>query len=229
MRWRDDDLESLEDAAPRVKQSLWEHETLALFNHDLRNAVGSIVSALHILHLQGHVNPLAEQAARTIERQTDQLAALADQLSGLVGGARDARPAERKRLPAPDRAAEIVPRRILVVDDNRDVADSTGTLLLLWGHQARVAYDGESAIAIAREYRPEICLVDLGMPGVSGYEVARRLRQEPGLSGTRLVALTGFDQEQGPRQSQDAGFDAFILKPVEISALQGILARRAAG
>jgi two-component system CheB/CheR fusion protein len=97
--------------------------------------------------------------------------------------------------------------------------------LLLWGHQARVAYDGESAVALARDYVPDVCLVDLGMPGMNGYELAGRLRREPGLGRTQLVALTGFDQDVDRKLSRDAGFDAFLLKPVEIDALQEILAR----
>jgi CheY-like chemotaxis protein len=225
----EEDFEDFERAEVAA-ESAWEEESLALLNHDLRNALGSIHSALHILRLQGYVNPLAEQAGRTIERQADQLARLADQLSALAGVKKpEARNGERKRETACERAAEIVPRRILVVDDNRDAADSTGTLLLLWGHHARVAYDGESALALARQYQPEICLVDLRMPGMTGYQLAERLRQEPGLVDTRLVALTGFDQDVDRKLSREAGFDAFLLKPVEIDALQDLLARDVRG
>jgi CheY-like chemotaxis protein len=226
MAWDPEELEALDQTRSQLATP-WQEESLALLNHDLRNALGSVVSALHILKLQGYTSPLAEQAARTIERQADQLALLADQLSGLAGvNKSSARPA-RPQLSAPERAAELISRRILVVDDNRDAADSTGTLLLLWGHQARVAYDGDSALTIAREYRPEVCLVDLAMPGMNGYQVAQQLRREPALAGTRLIALTGFDQDFDRKRSGHGDFDAVLLKPVEITALQDVLARTA--
>jgi CheY-like chemotaxis protein len=228
MRWSDENEAGDRPEAPPTRTAR-EQEELALLNHDLRNALGSIVSALHILRLQGYVNSLAEQAGRTIERQAGQLALLADHLSSLAGVPRPAPANGHNRLPAPDRAAEMPPRRILVVDDNHDAADSTGMLLLLWGHQARVAYEGEGALAVAREYRPDLCLVDLVMPGMDGYEVARRLRREPGLEGTRVIALTGFDREPDRKRSREAGFDDVLLKPVEIGALQDLLARTTAG
>jgi signal transduction histidine kinase/ActR/RegA family two-component response regulator len=116
-------------------------------------------------------------------------------------------------------------RRILVVDDNHDAADSLSMVLELAGHAVRVAYDGTSALAAARAFLPEVVLLDIGLPDLSGYEVARRLRQEPGLEKVLLVAMTGYGQEEDRRRSQEAGFHAHCVKPVDLKTLQGVLAR----
>ncbi len=214
-----------DEAEGRPIKAWWEEESLALLNHDLRNSLASIVSALHILRHEGYISPLAEQAGKTLERQAEYLGHLADQLSEVAGVARPQGPGQSRRPTANDRIEETRPRRILVVDDNRDAADSTGMLLLLWGHQVRVAYDGATAISVAREYQPDVCLLDLGMPGMNGYQVAEQLRHDNALRSTVLVAMTGFDQESDRELSRSAGFDSYLVKPVEITALQDVLAR----
>jgi CheY-like chemotaxis protein len=212
-------LDSLDHAEARM---WWEEESLALLNHDLRNALGSIASALQVLSHEGYLSPLAEQAGKTIERQVEQLTHLADQLSGLAGVPNKRDDARRPTLT--DELDQMPTRKILVVDDNKDAADSAGMLLALWGHQVKVAYDGPSAIAVARDYQPELCLIDLGMPGMDGFAVAGALRQESALRDARLVAMTGFDREVERKSSRDAGFDNFLVKPVEVTALRAILA-----
>jgi PAS domain S-box-containing protein len=115
-------------------------------------------------------------------------------------------------------------RRVLVVDDNRDAADSLVILLRLAGQDVRVAYDGRSALAEASHFRPEVIFLDLGMPGMNGYEVARLLREEPELKGVFLVALTGWGHEDDRRRSLQAGFDHHLVKPVEGKTLDDLLA-----
>jgi CheY-like chemotaxis protein len=115
-------------------------------------------------------------------------------------------------------------RRLLVVDDNRDAADSLALLLRLQGHQVRVAHDGPSALEAAQGERPEVIFLDLGMPGMDGYEVARRIQQTPGLEGVRLVALTGWGQQEDRRRTAGAGFVRHLVKPVEPTALEAVLA-----
>jgi CheY-like chemotaxis protein len=117
--------------------------------------------------------------------------------------------------------------RVLVVDDNRDAADSLAVLLRLWGHEARTAHDGVSAVKAAGSYRPQAALLDIGLPGLDGYEVARRLRGDPALEGLLLVAVTGYGQEIDRRQSREAGFDCHLVKPVDLAKLQELLARPA--
>ena len=115
-------------------------------------------------------------------------------------------------------------RRVLVVDDDRDGADSLAMLLRVGGHQVAVAYDGPGAVAAAREFLPDVVLLDLGLPGMSGYEVAARLRQEPALARTLLAAVTGYGQEEDRRRARSAGFAAHLVKPAAPEALHALLA-----
>jgi PAS domain S-box-containing protein len=115
--------------------------------------------------------------------------------------------------------------RVLVVDDNTDAADSIAILLGAAGHDVRVAYSANSALQTAVEYQPEIVLLDLGLPGMDGYEVARRLRQRAELRDTKLVALTGYGQDADRQRSQEAGFDYHLVKPVDSGTLQELLER----
>jgi signal transduction histidine kinase len=121
-------------------------------------------------------------------------------------------------------APAVQPRRILVVDDNRDSAHSLATLLRLFGNEVQAAHDGASALAAAERFRPEVAILDIGLPGMDGYELARRLRQLPGLGSLRLAALTGYGSEEDRRRSRDAGFDDHLVKPVEMESLQAFLA-----
>ena len=113
--------------------------------------------------------------------------------------------------------------RVLVVDDNADAAASLGELLGLWGHDVRTAFDGPKALATAREWRPEVILLDIGLPGMDGYEVARHLREEPATADAFVVALTGYGAEDDQRRALAAGFNQHLTKPVEIAQLQMLL------
>jgi PAS domain S-box-containing protein len=115
-------------------------------------------------------------------------------------------------------------RRVLVVDDNRDAADSLGMLLEFLGAEVAVAHDGRSALEKMTTFRPEVVLLDLGMPEMSGLEVARRMRENPALAGITLVALTGWGQREDRRRTTEAGFDYHLVKPADLTALQTILA-----
>jgi two-component system CheB/CheR fusion protein len=114
--------------------------------------------------------------------------------------------------------------RVLVVDDNVDAAQSLAMLLRLSGQDVRVEHNGPAALQAADEYRPMLVLLDIGLPGMSGYEVAALLRQRPNLDGMTLVAVTGYGQEDDRRRSREVGFDHHLVKPVEPEALQAILA-----
>src|SRR5207249_1563474 len=121
------------------------------------------------------------------------------------------------------RSVPSPPRRILVVDDTVDAAESLAKLLELTGHDVRTARDGPAALEAARIYRPEVVLLDIGLPGMDGYEVARRLRKQPATEHVRLVALTGYGQAEDRRRSREAGFDHHLVKPVDPAALEGLL------
>ncbi len=113
--------------------------------------------------------------------------------------------------------------RLMVVDDNRDAADNLAMLLRLHGHEVQVAYDGPAGLQLAADSRPELVFLDIGMPGMDGYEVARRLRQIPGLEKVALAALTGWGQQEDRRRTADAGFDHHLVKPPEPTALERLL------
>jgi PAS domain S-box-containing protein len=130
--------------------------------------------------------------------------------------------------PAPPPAVEA-PRsscRVLVVDDNKDAAQSLVMMLRLVGHEAALALDGASALRAAEAAPPDVVLCDIGMPGMNGYEVARRLRQQGGTGGPLLVAVTGFGSAEDRRRTAEAGFDAHLVKPVEPEELLRLLRRR---
>jgi PAS domain S-box-containing protein len=114
-------------------------------------------------------------------------------------------------------------RRILVVDDNVDAAISVVKLLKLWGHDVQTAFSGPEALEMARKFRPQIVLLDIGMPGMSGYEVAKQLRAEPEFQGLVITALTGYGQAEDRRRSQEAGFNHHLTKPPDPFALAALL------
>ena len=115
-------------------------------------------------------------------------------------------------------------RRVLVADDNRDAADSLAMLLGYMGHDVRAAYDGEAALAAAAAFRPELVLMDLGMPKMDGYEAARRIRAEPWGGARFLVALTGWGADDDRERTRAAGFDRHLVKPVDPAALTTLIA-----
>jgi PAS domain S-box-containing protein len=114
--------------------------------------------------------------------------------------------------------------RLLVVDDNQDAADSLAVLLSLQGHEVRVAHSGPAALEVTTGYTPDVVFLDIGMPGMDGYEVARRMRQQPGLENVVLAALTGWGQKEDRRRTAEAGFDHHLVKPPEPKAVEGVLA-----
>lgn len=113
--------------------------------------------------------------------------------------------------------------RILIVDDNPDVVAMMSDLFALFGHDPRAAFDGPSALAAANDHAPDLVLLDLGLPGMDGCEVARRLRETPAGRAARIVALSGFDHHEARERTADAGFDAHLTKPAGAAALRALL------
>lgn len=114
--------------------------------------------------------------------------------------------------------------RLLVVDDNRDAAMTLAMLLRLYGHRVETAYDGQAALGLIPSFRPDVVFLDIGMPSLDGYELARRIRRDLGLAHLTLVALSGWGQAEDRRRSKEAGFDHHFVKPMEPAALAVILA-----
>jgi signal transduction histidine kinase len=123
----------------------------------------------------------------------------------------------------PPPARVVVSRRMLVVDDNEDSAESMAVLLRIEGHLVQTAHDGEAALALAERFRPDIVLLDLGMPNLNGYEVCSRIRQAAWGREMLVIAQTGWGQEQDRRRTKDAGFDGHLTKPIDPAALAGML------
>jgi CheY-like chemotaxis protein len=129
-------------------------------------------------------------------------------------------------------AAETTPRspqaggrRVLIVDDNRDAVDSLAELLRMFEYDVQTAYDGRTAVDAASRFRPDIAVLDIGMPQVDGYATARALRGQPGGGDVLLVAMTGWGQAEDKRRAMEAGFDAHLVKPVSFDALLEVFAR----
>jgi len=114
-------------------------------------------------------------------------------------------------------------RRLLVVDDNRDAAESMSMLLQMWGHDVVFAYDGPSALETAEQWQPEAVFLDIGLPGMDGYQVAERLRALPHAKGAILIAITGYGQDDDRLRSQRAGIDHHLVKPVAPDALRNLI------
>jgi CheY-like chemotaxis protein len=114
--------------------------------------------------------------------------------------------------------------RVLVVEDNRDAADSLRLLLALYGHEVAVAHSGHDGVRAAERCRPDVVLCDIGLPGLDGYAVARRLRGNPATVQARLIAVTAYGQDEDRRRSHEAGFERHLVKPVDPDDLRRALA-----
>jgi CheY-like chemotaxis protein len=113
--------------------------------------------------------------------------------------------------------------RVLVVDDHQDAAMSLAMLIELMGHEVQTASDGVEALEVAEAFRPDVILLDIGMPRMNGYEASRRIRMTEWGSSVRLIALTGWGQDEDRRMAEEAGFDQHLIKPVEADALREAL------
>ena len=141
---------------------------------------------------------------------------------------RPARKAADQPTPSETPAVTSSAQRILVVDDNLDAAAMLSALLRLYGHQVFTAHDGLDAVRMAHEHHPDAILLDIGLPGLNGYQVASQLRDEPEFAETLLIAVTGFGQSQDQERSRQAGFDLHLVKPVQPQVIREVLAKRSA-
>ena len=136
------------------------------------------------------------------------------------------RPSMRRKTPRRrkmGRSAEPVGLRVLVVDDDVAVAESTAMLLRLEGHEIRCANSGEAALRLCREFQPEAVLLDIGLPGQDGYEIAREIRSLPGGAELKLIAVSGYGHEAAVARGREAGFDRYLVKPVDPEKLSALL------
>jgi len=115
------------------------------------------------------------------------------------------------------------PRRIVIADDNQDSAETFAMLLSFSGHEVRIAHDGTAALDAVREFRPDVAFLDIGMPGLTGYEVAQAVRAEPWGREIKLIALTGWGQPDDKLRSRSAGFDRHLVKPIDPAEVDRLL------
>lgn len=199
------------------------------------------------MEAQAHIFEMFSQVDRSIERAQSGLGiglTLVRRLTELHGGTVDVASAgpgkgsefivripllreihQRAVEPAPRPVGHGPKRRILVVDDNRDAAESLGMMLQLMGNEVRTVTDGLTAVETAQQYRPEMILLDIGLPKLNGYEVCRRIREQVWSTNSVIVALTGWGQDEDRRRSFEAGFDHHLVKPVNVTDLTKLLAQ----
>ncbi|BFG72123.1 hypothetical protein PTKU46_01560 [Paraburkholderia terrae] len=149
----------------------------------------------------------------------------AKSVAAMIGDDASTNPAPVAANPVGDaHSAPDAKRRVMVVDDSVDGAESMSILLEMLGHDVRVMYDGAAAISTAGEFKPEVVLLDIGLPGIDGYQVARALRAEPATAGALLIALTGYGQESDRQRTRDAGFDHHLVKPASLDDIERVIA-----
>jgi PAS domain S-box-containing protein len=210
IRVRDDGIGIAQEHLP----GLW--EMFAQVDTSLERSRGGLGIGLTL------VKTLVEMHGGTVQAQSDGLARGSEFTIRLPILSNTALPASSTGVSEPP--LPTMRRRVLIVDDSEDGAESLAMLLQLGGHETHVAHDGVEAIEAAEKLRPDVMLLDIGLPRLNGYEVCHRLRKEPWAKDLMLVALTGWGQEEDRHRSKEAGFDAHLVKPVDHDALLRLLA-----
>lgn len=195
---------------------------LAAFAHDLRSPLSSIRTGIEVLKLSLGNPQQAGKIIEMLERQTQEITRL---LEGLV--TTDSLTAEGHE-PAQVIKNPTTPRQVLVVDDSRSAADILTVFFNMEGMAVRTAYLGEDALQLVREMLPDVVFLDLGLPDLSGYEVAAKIRACPGGEHCFIVALTGRDEEDDRKKIAAAGFDFHVVKPPEPDLLRDVLRKSTA-
>jgi PAS domain S-box-containing protein len=193
-------------------------DMFAQVDHTQRRSQGGLGIGLSLVHR------LVAMHGGSVEARSDGVGHGSEFIIRLPAAAYDSYGTDHEHAGSGPKSAVLARRRILVVDDNQDAGDSLGMLLKFLGADVHVVYDGQSALEKLRLCRPSVVLLDLGMPGLDGFEVARQVRQDPELRDLMLIALTGWGQEEDRRHSLEAGFDHHLVKPVDLGALQALLA-----
>ncbi|HXR90252.1 MAG TPA: response regulator [Steroidobacteraceae bacterium] len=174
------------------------------------------------------VRRLLELHGGRIEARSAGLSHGSEFIARLPLAANPGRP-ESAQHPAALSAQPVPRRRVLIVDDNADAAQTLALLVRNWGHEVAVARDGQEALDKAGTLEPDVALVDIGLPGMLGYEVAQRLRAQPLYRNLLLAAVTGYGRAEDRAAAHRAGFDAYLVKPVDLGELEGLLGRASAG
>jgi signal transduction histidine kinase/DNA-binding response OmpR family regulator len=204
---------------PEMLPKIWEMFTQATSRSDqARSGLGIGLSLVkQLVHLHAGSIAAASEGLGTGSEFTVRLP-LTTAAENENARAEPARAARTEKM-----EASRVARRILVVDDNVDAAESLAVLLGIWGHEVQVAHDGVAALELAPKFDPELVFLDIGLPEMNGYDVARHLRQDTGLTKAKYIALSGYGTEHDQRRSREAGFDLHLVKPVDPRSLSGVI------
>lgn len=206
-------------------------EFLTILAHELRNPLATILSSVELLRLQEVYAPGTALLLQTVEERVHAITSILDNLLDLPSLSRDAIFNSPLSAPAPIPAIRPLTqggrvshyskhaRTILVVDDNEMAAEALGRLLELRGHEVTTAYSGKEAVSKAKQFRPQIIILDIGLPDINGYEVVQLLKTEENYSPT-LIALTGYGQPQDKERAHTAGFHLHLTKPVAFKEVE---------
>lgn len=191
----------------RLQPERHKGEFMAKVARDLRDSLAPVVAALPMLRRKAPDEPAVEKAVEILERQVRRQTQL---LNDLLDASRNVHP--KMNAPAPSYG-------ILIIEDDPASRDALRLLLQIEGHRVEIAEEGARGLAMAEALRPDVALIDIGLPGVSGYEVARRLRATERGNRLRLIALTDYSDSDNRHRALDAGFDRYLVKPVETTQL----------
>lgn len=183
------------------------------FMHDLRNCLASIRAGASMLHRAADQPAIIEKVADGLHQQVQEMLDLVDKFIGRTPEVTAHAPGEAGKESL----------RILIADDNADAANTLATYLRLSGHQPVVTFDGGEALQLAAAERPDVMLLDIGMPTLNGYDVARAIRAQRWGVGIRLIAVSGWFSPEDVDRASDAGFDAHLSKPIDLEALPRML------
>ena len=186
------------------------------FVHDLRNCLASMRAGANLLRRAANQPAIVDKIA---DNMHDQVQEMLDLVDGFIGRP----PRTEQSAPAETHAGSSKPLRILIADDNADAANPLATYLRLSGHSPVVAYDGGEALQLAADEPPDVMLVDLTMPTLNGYDVARNIRAQSWGAAVRLIAVSGWLSQEDVDRASHAGFDAHVSTPIDMDALPGML------
>jgi CheY-like chemotaxis protein len=185
------------------------------FVHDLRNCLASMRAGASMLRRSATQPAIVEKVADGMFEQVQEMLDLVDEYIG--------RPKVGPEIASEAPRASTVSLKILIADDNADAANTLATYLRLSGHRPFVAFDGSEALRLAADEMPDVMMVDLTMPTLDGYDVARNIRAQPWGSSVRLIAVSGWVSPEDIERVSHAGFDAHMSKPIDMDKLPGVL------
>ena len=194
---------------------------IAALAHELRNPLSAVRNAARLI-ADAADEATVHEAREIIGQETDRMVGILDAWVDAARRTAWAQPAPTPQA-RPGRAAPA--RSVLIVDDDRSSAKSMQLILARRGHDVRIVHLGDEVLGLALEFRPDAVLLDIGLPDVDGYEVARKLRASPSLDGTLIVAMTGYAHADDVREARRAGVDEHVAKPVDLDRLLALLRR----